>query len=100
MTQNIAPSTAILLESYTQLGLERRVRRYEHIRDIMNSWDRDTQNALILQNSDSPKFDTDLEAASVPKDPPPDVTVYLYHSQKPGRWHKCYVTLLASGQMF
>jgi hypothetical protein len=100
MSHNIAPANTILLESYTQLGLERRVRRYEHIRDIMNSWDRDTQNALILQNSDSPKFDTDLEAASVPKDPPPDVTVYLYHSQKPGRWHKCYVTLLATGQMF
>lgn len=100
MTHNIASANSVLLESYTQLGLERRVRRYERVRDIMNSWDRDTQNALILQNSDSPKFDTDLESSSVPKDPPPDVTVYLYHSQKPGRWHKCYVTLLASGQMF
>ena len=100
MTHNIAAANTILLESYTQLGLERRVRRYEHIRDIMNSWDRDTQNALILENSDSPKFDTDLESSSVPKEPPPDVTVYLYHSQRPGRWHKCYVTLLASGQMF
>jgi hypothetical protein len=100
MSHNIAAANTILLESYTQLGLERRVRRYEHIRDIMNSWDRDTQNALILQNSDSPKFDTDLESSSVPKDPPPDVTVYLYHSQKPGRWNKSYITLLSSGQMF
>lgn len=66
----------------------------------MNSWDRDTQNALILQNSDTPRFDTDLEARSVSKDTPTDVTVYMYHSQKPGKWNKRYITLLSSGQMF
>jgi hypothetical protein len=100
MTQNIIPSTAVLLESYTQLGLERRIRRYEHVRDIMNSWDRDTQNALILQNSDTPKFDLDLEASSVPKEAPAAVTVHMYHSQKPGKWNKRYITLLSSGQIF
>ncbi|CZT53061.1 uncharacterized protein RSE6_14496 [Rhynchosporium secalis] len=100
MSQNIIPSTAILLESYTQLGLERRVRRYEHIRDIMNSWDRDTQNALLLANSDSPNFDKDLEASSVPKEPPGNVTVLIYHSQKPGKWNKRYVTLTSSGQIY
>ena len=100
MTQNIIPSTAILLESYAPLGLERRVRRYEHIRDIMNSWDRDTQNAFLLQNSDTPKFDTDLDASSVSKEAPPPVTVYMYHSQKPGKWNKRHITLLSSGQVF
>lgn len=100
MTQNIIPTTAILLESYAPLGLERRIRRYEHIRDIMNSWDRDTQNALLLQNSDTPKFDTDLDASSVPKEAPPPVTVYMYYSQKPGKWNKRYITLLSSGQIF
>lgn len=100
MTQNIIPSTAILIESYTQLGLERRVRRYEHVRDVMNSWDRDTQNSFILQNSDSPKFDTDLEASGVPRDAPGDVTVYMYHSQKPGKWNKRFITLLSSGQIY
>ncbi|KAH6703249.1 hypothetical protein BKA61DRAFT_194907 [Leptodontidium sp. MPI-SDFR-AT-0119] len=100
MSQNIIPSTAILLESYTQLGLERRVRRHEHIRDIMNSWDRDTQNALLLINSDSPNFDKDLEASSVPKEAPGNVTVVMYHSQKPGKWSKRHVTLLSSGQMY
>jgi hypothetical protein len=100
MTQNIVPSAAILMESYTQLGLERRIRRYEHIRDIMNSWDRDTQNALHLMNSDSPNHDTDLEAFSVPKEAPPDVTVHMYHSQKPGKWNKRFITLLSSGQIF
>jgi hypothetical protein len=100
MTVNISTSTAILLESYTQLGLERRIRGYEHIRDVMNSWDRDTQNALMLENSDSPKFDTDLETSSVPKEAPGDVTVYMYHSQKPGKWTKRYITLMSTGQVF
>ncbi|KAG9233939.1 hypothetical protein BJ875DRAFT_377586 [Amylocarpus encephaloides] len=100
MTQNIVPSTAILLESYTQLGLERRIRRYEHIRDIMNSWDRDTQNAFVVVNSESPQFDTDLEASPVPKEAPDATTVYMYHSQKPGKWNKRYITLLPTGQIY
>lgn len=100
MSQDISPSAAILLESYTQLGLERRIRRYEHIRDIMNSWDRDTQNALFIQSSDSPNFDTDLEASSVSRTAPKDITIFMYHSQKPGKWNKRYITLLSSGQIF
>lgn len=76
------------------------MRRYEHIRDIMNSWDRDTQNALILEASDSPNHDFDLEASSVPAKQPRDVTVYMYHSQKPGKWNKRYITLLSNGQIF
>ncbi|KAM3068947.1 hypothetical protein ACMFMG_004123 [Clarireedia jacksonii] len=100
MTANIDPRTAVLLESYTQLGLERRIRRYEHVRDIMNSWDRDTQNALLIEDSDSPSHDKDLEATSVPKEAPGDVTVYLYHSCRPGKWNKRYITLLSSGQVY
>ena len=100
MNQTIIPSTAILLESYTQLGLERRIRRYEHIRDVMNSWDRDTQNGLILQNSDSPSHDTDLAASSVSREAPKSVSVHMYHSQKPGKWTKRFVTLLPSGQIY
>lgn len=66
----------------------------------MNSWDRDTQNALLLQNSDSPNHDFDLETSAVPKEAPPDVTVYMYHSQKPHKWNKRYITLLSSGQIY
>lgn len=96
----VTPSASILLESYTKLGLERRIRRYEHIRDIMNSWDRDTQNALVIQASDSPNHDFDLDASSVLRVQPNDVTVYMYHSQKPGKWNKRYITLDSTGQIF
>jgi hypothetical protein len=96
----VTPSASILLESYTKLGLERRIRRYEHIRDIMNSWDRDTQNALVIQASDSPNHDFDLDASSVPRVQPNDVKVYMYHSQRPGKWNKRYITLDSTGQIF
>ncbi|EPE33804.1 Ubiquitin-like protein [Glarea lozoyensis ATCC 20868] len=99
MTQNIIPSSAIILESYKQLGLERRIRRYEHIRDVMNSWDRDTQNSLTIANSENPQFDKDLKAEFAPKEAPNATTVYMYHSQKPGKWNKRYITLLPSGQI-
>lgn len=100
MGQKIDPATAIISESYTQLGLERRLRRYEHIREIMNSWDRDTQNALHISASDSSKGDVELEAAYAPVEKPSDVSMLMYHSQKPGKWNKRFVTLLSSGQIF
>lgn len=66
----------------------------------MNSWDRDTQNALIIQASDSPNHDFDLDASSVPRVQPNDVKVYMYHSQRPGKWNKRHITLDSTGQIF
>ncbi|CAG8952885.1 hypothetical protein HYFRA_00007599 [Hymenoscyphus fraxineus] len=100
MSQDIIPATAVLLESYGQLGLERRTRRYEHIRDIMNSWDQDTQNFFTLMNSEAPEYDKDLESSSAPKEAPGNTTVYMYHSQKPGKWNKRYITLFSTGQIY
>ncbi|POS88359.1 hypothetical protein EPUL_000112 [Erysiphe pulchra] len=95
----ITSSSTILLESFLQLGLERPIRKYERIRDVMNSWDRDTQNALILEQQNDP-CETRLEADNVPLEAPAGITVILQHSHKPGKWKKRYVTLLSSGQMF
>jgi hypothetical protein len=100
LSQAVTPDAAVLIESYTQLGLERRLRRYEPIRDVMNSWDRDTQHALVVQASESPNHELDLELAHVPKEQPGPYTFQMYHSQRSGKWHKCFVTLLQNGQMF
>lgn len=108
LSQNIDPDKAILLESYTKLGLERGIRRYEHLRDIMNSWDRDTSNALVLEPSPSTAFPASnplsnlayLDSEYVSPEVPGETSVYLYHSQKPGRWNKRHVTLLPSGQIY
>lgn len=100
MSQKVTLSCAVLLESYSNLGLERRIRRYECIRDVMNSWDRDTQNALLLEHTTSDNYDKELDTNLTRVEAPPEITFHLYHSQKAGKWNKRYVTLLPSGQIF
>ncbi|OBT50021.1 hypothetical protein VE04_09894, partial [Pseudogymnoascus sp. 24MN13] len=100
LSGSVTPDSAILRESYASAGVERRIRRYERVRDIMNSWDRDTQNALVLSGSDSPRHDTDLWPHSAPRRRPDQFSAQLHHSHKPGRWIKSYITLLPSGQLY
>ncbi|KAL7937075.1 hypothetical protein V8C35DRAFT_214944 [Trichoderma chlorosporum] len=94
--------TSIVIECYDTLGLERRMRRYEHVRDTMNSWDRDQDNSLLVMPCDAPGDDDSLELSSVPQtdEPAPGFTIQLYHSPRPGKWSKRFVTLLSTGQMF
>ncbi|RYP64790.1 hypothetical protein DL769_006535 [Monosporascus sp. CRB-8-3] len=95
-------SSCVVLESYTSLGLERRLRRYEHIRDVMNSWDQNSHNCLIVAVSESDEDDQDLDISSAPKPeaPPPGFQLYMYHSNRPGKWSKRWITLLDNGQIF
>ncbi|PNY25330.1 Uncharacterized protein TCAP_04727 [Tolypocladium capitatum] len=99
---HIIPATCVVIECYSVLGLERRLRRYERLRDVLNSWDNDQQNSLLILPCDSAKDDQDLELGSVPRTeaPPPGFCVQLHHSSRPGKWNKRWVTLLESGQMF
>lgn len=96
-TVNVKAS--VLLESFKKVGLERPLRRYEHIRDVLNSWDNDAQNTLTIVPSSTGGYDDDLEAKNVPKEQPGESTVYMYYSQKPGRWDKRWVTLRSDGQV-
>ncbi|KAL9006600.1 MAG: hypothetical protein Q9188_000637 [Gyalolechia gomerana] len=95
----IDPASAVMLESFKQLGLERPLRRYEHIRDVLNSWDSDTQNTLIIESSGTGGHDDDLDITYVPRKQPDGSSFYLYHSQRPGYWDKREVTLRSDGQM-
>ncbi|RYO78234.1 hypothetical protein DL766_010009 [Monosporascus sp. MC13-8B] len=98
----MSSSSCVVLESYTSLGLERRLRRYEHIRDVMNSWDQGSRNYLIVTVSESDEDDRDLDISSVPRSevPPPGFQLYMYHSNRPGKWSKRWITLLDNGQIF
>ncbi|TLS27091.1 hypothetical protein PpBr36_05544 [Pyricularia pennisetigena] len=104
-TQPFNTCTSVVVESYATLGLERRLRRYERIEDVLNSWDRDTQHYLLVDPS-SNTFDShqDLDMSSVPGSeglmPPQGFVLQMHHSQRPGKWSKRFITLLGNGQLF
>jgi hypothetical protein len=98
-SEPVNPNSTVLLESFGQLGLERPLRRYEHVRDVLNSWDNDTQHTLIIIPSPTDGKDEDLELKHVPSSQPGNTSVQIYHSQKPGSWDKRWVTLRTDGQV-
>ncbi|KAF6836247.1 hypothetical protein CPLU01_03745 [Colletotrichum plurivorum] len=103
MTQNINPKTSVVMECYFAFGLERRLRRYEQIRDIMNSWDRDSQHCLLIIPGDAADKYPELNLEGVPRtiDPPHGfVNFSFYHCSRPGKWNKRYITLTENGQVF
>lgn len=99
MSAPIDDRSTVLLESFKQIGLERPLRKYEHIRDVLNSWDNDAQNTLVIIPSPSGGKDDDLDVRHVSKGQPGETTVHLYHSQKPGSWDKRFITLRSDGQV-
>lgn len=99
ISRDIDPDTFILIESFQQIGLERPLRQYERIRDVMNSWALDTDGCLIIVPSSSMEAIAQLEAQSVPAEKPTETTVYCYYSHRPRKWDKRYVTLRTDGQV-
>jgi hypothetical protein len=93
------PNCSKLVESFTQLGLERPLRNYEHVRDVMNSWDNDAQNNFIILPTKIDYQNGGLDSKNVPKQQPGDTSVYMYHSQRPGTWDKRWITLRSDGQV-
>ena len=89
----------IVIESFTKLALERPLRKYENVRDVMNSWTYDHENALIIIPPASLDAVHQLEVQSAPTEQPADMTFHIYHSQRPRKWDKRYVTLRADGQV-
>ncbi|CAI7678521.1 unnamed protein product [Penicillium manginii] len=99
LSRDIDPEKFICMESFHQVGLERSLRRYERVRDIMNSWAHDADNRLVIVPPSSMEALAQLESHQVPAEKPAETTVYLYHSQRPGKWDKRYVTLRPDGQV-
>ncbi|KAJ8106215.1 hypothetical protein ONZ43_g7139 [Nemania bipapillata] len=97
----VGPEKCLVIEQYGVLGLERRLRRYEYIRDVMNSWDTDDQNQLLVTIPDPNENNEDLDigAVSNSQNAPSGCQLYMYHSNRPGKWNKRYITLLESGQI-
>jgi hypothetical protein len=76
LSKEINPEKFIVMESFCQLGLERPLRRFERIRDVMNSWATDADNCFIVIPPSSVQALAQLEAAHVPCEQPSQETVY------------------------
>lgn len=87
-----------LMESFHQLALERALRRYEDIREVMNSWDADADNHLFLVDKGAESVMDSVDADKSP-DEQPEVSMYMYHSSRPGRWDKRWMMLRSDGQI-
>lgn len=98
---DVDASTFILMESFTasQISLERSLRRYEYVREVMNSWAYDNENSLFIIPPASAESLRRLEIENVSAEQPADATFYIYHSQRPRKWDKRYVTLRNDGQV-
>ncbi|PYH92788.1 hypothetical protein BO71DRAFT_456494 [Aspergillus ellipticus CBS 707.79] len=99
MAAGADPQKFILMESFSELGLERPLRRYEYVRDVMNSWAHDEDNELIIVPAASLDALSLLDAQNVSPGQPADVTLHMYYSQKPRKWDKRFITLRYDGQV-
>lgn len=95
----IDPVKFILMESFAELGLERPLRRYESVREVMNSWAHDRENTLIVVPAASLEALSLLDANCVSSDQPAEVTLHMYYSQRPRKWDKRFITLRSDGQV-
>ena len=91
--------SAILLESFGKVGIQRPLRQYEHVRDVMNSWDSDEQNVLLLVDPGMGNSEAELSHVGVPKEKPGDESWLMHFSQKPGKWDRRLITLKKDGQI-
>lgn len=99
LNKPINANDSVLIESFGKVGIQRPLRKYEHVRDVMNSWDADRQNTLILVDSANEGGDRNLDASSVVPEQPKEFSCQLYYSRKPSKWNKRFVTLRTDGQI-
>jgi len=100
LTDTVPVRTAVALEWFKKVGVKRPLRNYEYVRDVMNSWDYDDQNELIITDSTIDGIDQDeLLSYGVPETRPEGMSCTLNYSSKPGKWSKRYFLLRPDGQL-
>lgn len=88
------------LEWFKKVDIKRPLRNYEHVRDIMNSWDFDEQNELIIVDSAIDGIDQDeLLSYGVPDKRPDGMSCIINYSSRPGKWSKRWLLLRPDGQL-
>jgi hypothetical protein len=99
MSENIDVKSAVIIEHFGTVGIQRPLRRYESVRNVMNSWDSDRQNNLILVDPGTGRSESELSLAGAPKQRPAEAQWLLTYSQRPGKWEKRFITLKSDGQI-
>ncbi|THY98167.1 hypothetical protein D6C95_04790 [Aureobasidium pullulans] len=100
MSENIDLRKSVLLENFHSVGITRPLRRYEHVKDVMNSWDEDRANSLMIVPENAIEADPmNLSAANAPRQKPRESAFLLMHSSKPGSWDKRLITIHQDGQV-
>jgi hypothetical protein len=100
MTESIDIRSDVLVESFRKVGLRRPLRLYEHVRDVMNSWDNDSQNDLEITGIEQTDWShSTLVASRVPDEKPEGIGCYIQYSSRPGKWSKRYIVLRPDGQL-
>jgi hypothetical protein len=88
------------MEWFKKVDVKRPLRNYEYVRDVMNSWDFDDQNELIIIDSAIDGIDQDeLLSYGVPEKRPEGMSCMLNYSSRPGKWSKRYFLLRPDGQL-
>jgi hypothetical protein len=100
LTEPIDVRTAVMQELFIKVSIMRPLRNYEYVRDVMNSWDADSQNDLIIIDSELDGIDQDdLLAYKVPETRPEGMSCFIQYSSRPGKWSKRYLTFRPDGQL-
>ena len=88
------------MEWFKKVDVKRPLRNYEYVRDVMNSWDFDDQNELIIIDSAFDGVDQDeLLSYGVPEKRPEGMSCMMNYSSRPGKWSKRYFVLRPDGQL-
>lgn len=100
LSDTVPVRTAVALEWFKKVDVKRPLRNYEYVRDVMNSWDYDDQNELIIIDSAIDGIDQDeLLSYGVPEKRPEGMSCTLNYSSRPGKWTKRYFLLRPDGQL-
>lgn len=100
LTDPIDVRTAVVSELFASVSITRPLRNYEYVRDVMNSWDYDSQNELTIIDSDMDGINQDdLLSYKVSETRPEGMSCFIQYSSRPGKWAKRYMTLRPDGQL-
>ncbi|KAK4204337.1 hypothetical protein QBC40DRAFT_293085 [Triangularia verruculosa] len=93
-------SSAVIVEEYNSLDLERPLRRQERLYDVVDSWSPGSTNTLALAHNDRHRdLKLDLQGAPKTREAPPGFCMQMYHQNPKRKWQKRYITLSEDGKM-